>query len=229
VKLVCSLLLLTAAVAASAAPPTVTPVPKAVPDKWTEVTTTPGHLLVLAAEPASKWLLVEEDGVDMQTFDSGKHAAVVAIAAGRYRLVVTGPDGAANRIVIVVGDSPPPPPPKPPEPTDALTKKVKAAYDADPAGVTDKAEASKELAELYRQVAKASADPAVVTAGDLLRKAKDTANVLIGPDQLKAARDVVKGELQKVFPADAPLTDAQRAAAAALFTKLAAIFDTLGK
>jgi hypothetical protein len=216
-----SLLLLVPTVAA-AAPPAVTPVPKSEPSKWSEVKADAGRLLVLSAEPASKWLAVDDTDFDLHVFELGKLAAFTAPTVGRYRVIVTGPDGTATRLVVVVGDQPPPP--KPPEPVDELRQRLKTAYDAD--GGDDKAEAAKDLAELYKQASRLSADPTVATAGDLLKRAKDAANVLIGPDALRGPREVVKGELQRLFPADGTLTEQQRTAAAALFTKLAAIFDT---
>lgn len=225
-RLVLPCLLLLCAAPAWADPPRVVPVPRADPGEWAEVAGEPGRLLVLQAEPASKWLLVDESA-DLREFESGRYAAFVGPAGGRYRLIVTGPDGTPARVCVVVGDAPPGPGPKPPDPpADPLRARLKQAYDADAGAGKDRA--ALDLAELYRQAAALAADPAVKTAGDLLRRAKAASDILVGSDELVAARKVVAAELAALFPADGELTAAQRTAAAALFTRLGTILDELG-
>jgi hypothetical protein len=215
--------------ACHAAPPEVVPVPPPEANKWNEIHATAGRLLVLSAQTMSKWLLVDDDGADLRDFDGGKSCAFVAPAAGRFRIIVIAQDGSSSRVVVVVGDAPAPPNPRPPvPPADPLKTKLKAAYDADPAPATAKAESAKDLAALYRQAALLVAKPDVATAGDLLARVKTAASSLVGVDALKGVRAAVAGELSGLFPADGPLTDAQRQKAAELFSKLAGILDGLG-
>jgi hypothetical protein len=223
--------------AALADPPAVVPVPRDKPGEWAEVKATPGRLLVLAAEPASKWLLVDDEAADMRVFDAGKHAAFVAPAAGRVKVVVTGPDGTAARVVVVVGDGPPDPGPGPgpkppvPPPADPLRVKLKTAFDADGAAPELRRNQAKDLAALYREAGKLCVSPDVQTAGDLLARVKAASASMVGPDALKGVRTAVAGELALLFPTDGPLgaVDSEpRKKAAALFTKLAVILDELG-
>lgn len=204
-------------------PPKVTRVPSADAAKWSEVQADPGRILRLQAEPASKWLLLDDAGADLLSCDGGKFADFAAAVPGRYKLVVTGPDGSASRVVVVVGDAPPPVPPKPGDPLEA---RIKAAFDADAS--PKKSEHAKDLAELYRQAATMSARPDVATAGDLLARVRDASASLVGADALRAVRTEAAKELAALLPADAALSDGQRKAAAELFGRLAAILDKLG-
>ena len=86
----------------------------------------------------------------------------------------------------------------------------------------------KDLAAAaYRAAAKLAEDSSVPTSGELLRRVRDAAGTLIGPDALKEVRRVVGGELATLLPTDAALTDAQRTTTAALFRKLAATLEEL--
>lgn len=213
------LFVMLAASVALAEPPAVVPVPPPKAGEWSEVKAAPGRLLRLTAQPASKWLLVDESA-DLQDYDAGKSAAFVAAVPGRYRLIVTSPDGMSARVVVVVGDAPHPP--EPPAPDNGLKVKLKASFDADTG--TDKRESAKLLVELYRQLAeKVCPDKSILTAGALLLRARDVSMLLLKPEQLPGVRGVVAKELGALFPADGPLTDEQRAKAAALFTNLAKI------
>jgi hypothetical protein len=217
------------ATACHAAPPEIVPVPPPEANKWNELHAIPGRLLVLSAQTASKWILVDEEGGDLRDFDGGKSCAFVAPAAGRFRIIVISPDGTSSRVVVVVGDVPAPPNPKPPAPpVDPLKAKLKVAYDADSMPVAAKVESARDLAALYRQAAQLVVKPDVATAGELLARVKTAASSLVGADALKGVRTVVAGELSMLFPADGPLTEQQRQKAAELFTKLAGILDGLG-
>jgi hypothetical protein len=136
-----------------------------------------------------------------------------------------GEKAGATLVVGGPAPAPVPPPAPPPPPDDPLAKRLKAAYDADPA--PQKAEAKKDLAELYRQAARLAADPAVRTAGDLLGRVRKAAEAL-APGALVGLRKVVAEELAKVLPGDAgeALTAGHRVAAAELFSKLAAALDS---
>lgn len=145
--------------------------------------------------------------------------------------MVAAIDGALVLIVVVVGDMPNPKPPAPPAPPgpgpapdSVLKKKLRAAYDADPAA--DKAERKKSLVALYalaadQVLAKDDAgEYAVPTSGELLRRMKE-AGVTLSPTALVEVRKVVAGELAAVLGEDGELTDEQRAAAAKLFRDIA--------
>jgi hypothetical protein len=123
---------------------------------------------------------------------------------------------------------PDPKPPTPPPPADPLAAKLKTAFDGDPAQLDVRKGHAKDLAELYRQAAKLTADPAVTTSGELLGKVRDAAGTLVGADALRECRKVVGAELAMLLPTDDTLTDDQRKAVAALFAKLAGILDSLG-
>lgn len=221
------ILLLLLGGSAFAAAPDVHPVPAPDESKWSEMKAATGRLLVLSAEPASRWLLVDdESGAELRVFDAGKHAVFAAPTTGRFKVIVTGPDGAASKIVIVVGAAPTPPKPIPPDPTDPLKARIKAAIEADAANPTAKAKAVKDLALLYDQLAKkVCPDESIATAGELLERARETAKLLIGADSLLGVRKVVAEELAVILTADVALTQEQRDSVAALFTKLAAILE----
>lgn len=232
----------------AAAPPSVAEVPKPDGAAWTEVKALPGRLLVLSAEPASRWLLVDEDAADLRSFDGGKSAAFVAPAPGRVKVIVTGPDGTPSRVVVVVGNPPPGPGPKPPDPkpADPLKEKLRAAFDADPApepgrhldadgrdlfpqadAAERKGAARRSLAELYRQTVATCKKPAVATPEDLVAIAASSAAQMVGPTSrerpgaLAGVRAVVAGELAGLLPSNDPLTADQRDRTAELFRKAA--------
>jgi hypothetical protein len=229
------LCLTVAAGSARSAQPEVVAVPPPDAGRWTEVKAAPGKLLVLSAEPASKWLLVDDGaGADLRTFEAGKFGAFVA-PLGRHRIIVTGPDGTPAKIVVVVGDAPPGPPgpgpgPSPPvppvPPVDQLAAKLRAAFDADLAPVADRRKHAAALAELYRQIAeRVCPDPAITGPTMLFDRARESAKILVGTDALLGVRKVVGEELANIFPVEAPLTKDQRDAAGRLFRRLAEVLD----
>lgn len=214
-------LLITSLLCLAASPPAVVEVPRGEPGEWKELKALPGRLLRLGAEPASKWLLVDDEGADLLPADGGKFGDFAAPMPGRYKVVVTGPDGVSARIVIVVGDAPAP---KPPTPNDPLRAKLKQAYDADTG--TDKVESVKLLVELYKQLAdKVCPDPTILTVGDLLARSRDASAALLKAEQLAGVRRVVRDELAVIFPADGELTAEQRTKTAALFKRLATLLE----
>lgn len=127
------------------------------------------------------------------------------------------------------GPAPKPPDPKPPEPVDRLRAKLKAAFDGDGAALESKREQAKDLAALYRQAATLATDVTVATSGDLLKRVRDAGSSLIGPDALKDVRRAAGAELAAALPTDAPLSDAQREAAAKLFVRLATTLEEIAK
>ncbi|WP_439627464.1 hypothetical protein [Gemmata sp.] len=214
--------------AVAAAPPAVVEVPRGDPAKWAEVRAERGRILRLSAEPASKWLLIDDAAADLFPADGGKIADFATPTDGRYKLVVTAPDGSAARVVVVVGDGPAPDK----KPADPLVARLRAAYDADPERDLAKRQAhAKDLAAVYGVVAKAARNPDLGTAKAFIAFAKESATKMVdldAPDgvrNLAGVRDVVAKDLAAIFPGDGPLTDDQRRAAAELFTKLAAALE----
>lgn len=204
---------------APAAPPEVVPVPAPKVNEWTELKVSAGEVVVLSAQPASEWDVL--DGSPPHTFESGKYAVFLLQAGDRLKVVVTGPDKSKTRLTLVGGASPPP---KPPTPNDPLQAKLKAAYDAD-AGA-DKSESVKLLVELYKQLAdRVCPDASIATVGELLGRCRDASGVLLKPEQLVGVRRVVAGELGLLFPADGPLSDEQRKRSSELFKRLAATLE----
>lgn len=126
---------------------------------------------------------------------------------------------------------PPPKPVPPPAPADPLRAKLAAAFEAAAGTAEQKAEWARDLSALYRAAVKRAADPAVATAAALRAKLAAASDTLLGDaDALKEVRRAVAGELAAVLPtADADLTADQRAAAAALFARLAVILDGLAQ
>ena len=120
---------------------------------------------------------------------------------------------------------PAPPLPAPPAPADPLAAKLKAAFDADAGAAAEKARAARDLAELYRQAAVLAKDPAAATAAALLERVRAAARTLVRPGVLGGTRAAVAAEVVAVLPADRPLDDEARAAAAALFHRIATALD----
>lgn len=220
-RLLALCLLLTLPAVAIADPPKVVPVPAPEPEKWVRLEgATPGKLFVMGAEPASKWRL-ETPGAELRVFDNGKSGVFLAQAAAVYRVTVTGPAGDVTQLELPVGESP-----LPPVPGNDLKARLKAAIDADPAPAAKKKGQVKDLAAVYREIAKAAADTTITTAGEFIATAKRAAAAMVDGDSktrtLAGVRDdVVAKEVAAIFPADGSLTDAQRKAAADLFTRLA--------
>lgn len=157
--------------------------------------------------------------------------AATAARDGTYRVLAYtgGIDGPSKPkvCVVTVGKPAPVPPPTPPPvpPADPLRQKLLDAYAAETAA--GKAEARKDLAELYRQAAALAKDPALKTAGELNARVRKAAEAL-APGVLAGVRRVAGEELGRVLPTDpaAELTPAHRSAAADVFGRLAAILDS---
>jgi hypothetical protein len=200
-----------------------------------EVKAQPATISELRADTNGKvvvWVVLTP-GLSVRTVDGGR-VLLFTGPTGRYECLaytaLADVPSEPARCVIVIGDAPPGPGPnpKPPNPPpDVLRAKLKAAFDSDSADPAQKREQAKDLAALYRAAAKLAEDSAVPTSGELLRRVRDAAGTLIGPDALKEVRRIVGGELAALLPTDAALTDTQRTTAAALFRKLAAILEEL--
>lgn len=203
-----------------AAEPRVVEVPRGDPAKWVEIKAPKGRILRLSAEPASKWLLIDEDlGADLLSAEGGKIADFASATDGRFKVIVTGPDGTPSRLVVVVGGAPIPPKP------DALVEKLRAAVDADQS--PDRAEKVKLLAAQYGEFAKQARDTGNATPKQLIALCRGTTVELIGT-ALVGVRQALADELAAILPIiDAPFTDAQREATAALFERFSTILKDL--
>lgn len=224
------ILLLFAALPARAAEP------NAVPLKLpAEVRAPPATIFEVRAQTTSKavkWVALTP-GLSLRPIDGGR-VLLVSGPAGRYELLAYTALGDVPsdpaRCVVVIGQppGPRPNPPEPPQPPgDPLRAKLKATFDSDSAPAAAKREQAKDLAALYRAAAKLAQNSATSTSGELLARVREAARTLVGPDALKDVRHVVGDKLAALLPTDAPLSDAQRASAAALFTKLSAILEEL--
>lgn len=226
----CGLLL--SATAILAVPPKVTPVPKPKPEVINTFDgATVNKMFQLEAEPASKWRLETTDGAELRVFDAGKTGIFVANVAGTYSVIVIGPGGDTTEFRITVtddGSGPKPPQPPTPPVVDPLRESLKKAFDAEPGDAATKKEFAKDLAELYRQASILALKPDIKTSGELMKRAQDAANILIGSDKMVPLRKVVAAQLSLILPTDATLTDNQRKKVADLFDKLVPILNSFG-
>lgn len=193
------------------------------PSVATEIKSDP-ILTVLTAPEKSRWKLIDRDGADLVASADGKSAVFGAFAKGRYRVVVITGDSESD-VVLVVGDAPAPKPPgpTPPEPTpvDPLVTKFAAAFAADPRDPAAKKKDLDALVKLYAKVAVAPDSPALTTVGELVAIFKKLALefAVLGLAEL---RKLIALELASVFTTDAPLDDAGRGKAKAMFLRLSA-------
>ncbi|MCS6864832.1 MAG: hypothetical protein RMJ56_06710 [Gemmataceae bacterium] len=228
------------AMGVKASPPPVLRIPA-------EVTAAPATITEIRAETTAlvvKWVVLTP-GLSIRSIDAGRGVLVSGLP-GRYELLAYTAVGDVPsepvRCVVVIraAPQPPPAPPEPsppprppptppPAPPDALYAKLSAAYNADPAPRETKSEHAKDLAALYRAAAKLTDDPGIPTTGELLRRVRDAAGILIGPQALLEIRRIVASELASLLPTDAPLTAAQRQSAAQLFRKLASCLEELAQ
>ena len=118
------------------------------------------------------------------------------------------------------GPTPPPAPPMPIPPADPLAVKLKALYPADSGTSAEKALAAHDLSQLYLLAAGYAGDSAVTTSGALVDRIRSTAATLVKAGVLTAIRAAIAGEVAALFPADVPLTDSSRTAAATLFKRI---------
>lgn len=132
----------------------------------------------------------------------------------------------------VIAPGPPPPAPEP-KPVDVLKQKIAAAFERDGKPVA----AAHQLAALYRLAAGLAAKPEILSTAMLKARVSEAAAELMKefpPDEkgalpLKAVRQAVSEEwLSAVGKVDdEPITDAERAAAAKLFGRLADILEAV--
>jgi len=190
-----------------------------------EVTAAPAVITEIRAETTGKcvrWVPLTP-GLSVRAIDNGR-VLLVSGAPGRYELLaytaLADVPSEPARCVVLIGKPPAP------EPPDALAEKVRAALAADPErDATKKRTLARQLAVLYRELAREAADPALTSPAEFRRVARDAAARMIGPDALAGVRKEVAAELAALLPTDAPFSDAQRAAVAKLFERLALALD----
>lgn len=190
-----------------------------------EVTAAPAVITEIRAETTGKqvrWVPLTP-GLSVRAIDNGR-VLLVSGGPGRYELLaytaLADVPSEPARCVVLIGKPPAP------EPPDALAEKVRAALAADPErDASKKARAAKQLAVLYRELAREAQDAALTSPAEFRRVARDAAARMIGPDALAGVRKEVAAELAALLPTDAPFTDTQRAAVAKLFERLAAALD----
>lgn len=134
-----------------------------------------------------------------------------------------------------------PEPIDPPRPVDPLTVAVRAAYvaDASPADAAKKAEALKDLVEVYKQaqtfartMPEVVVDPVLgerrTTVAAVIAKVKAAATAVgLTATDLVAVRKVIAAELLTAFPADAALDAAGRDKLAAAFARIFAALSAV--
>lgn len=219
--------------AAAAAPP---------PEVPSEVKGEVGAFIpVRARTEGAKVVFVSVDaGLNLFPADllADKRATVVTAAKpGRYRLIcysaVGGEPTDPAVVVVVIGGEPAPvppqpgpTPPKPPEPDAALVKKLADAFARD--GGADKSGLMK-LSALYKLGAELVVKPEVPNSAEMYRRLREAGLSLA--NALPGTRLAISAELsaQLGAPSDTPYTDAQRRAAADVFTRIAVALDALSK
>lgn len=194
-----------------------------------EVRAKPAAIAEIKAETAGKvvkWVALTP-GLSVRPTDGGR-VLLFSGPAGRYELLAytavgDAPSEPARVVVVIEGDAPVPPP----KPADPLKAKLAAAVTADRAEKAD----VLQLAAVYREAAKLAADAEVGTSRELLTRLRKVSEALIGPGTCPAVRGVVAEELLAVLgmSSEEPLTEAQRARAAALFGRLAGALEELSK
>lgn len=197
-------------------------VPPASAEKWAELKADVGAIDIKLPEGKSAtWELIDDENARLKVCDKGTVATLIALQAGRYKILADS-EGKRYRIIVVVGTPAPPIPPVPPAPVDPLIGKLQAAYDLD-AGTAKAAELAA-LTALYRAAvdlfAQSTFSPATVS--ELVAELRRVATAL-GVKGLDSLRKIIADELKIVFPTDGPL---DKTKAQAILTR---IRDALGK
>lgn len=125
----------------------------------------------------------------------------------------------------ILGPIPVPPAP-PPKPVDPLKAKLRAAYESDKGTRDDLV----KLVAVYKAAVGHARNADVQSTKELLGQIREVAaEFLPDAEVLKGVRRLVAEELVGAVgpPSDVPITEAQREAAAKLFTQLVAILETL--
>lgn len=219
-----SLLAFLLASSALAQPPEVVIVPPGPPVpavKWVPVSgeAKVSSDIVLSAGVKSEWALIDT-GPTLRVSADGMTATIRSEVPGTFRLLVIPDNGRPQfRTITIGGPGPLPPGPNP------LRDRLRVAFDTD--AKTDPAarDEARDLAALYKQAALLAESPDVPTSGELLRRVREAASVLIGPNAMPTLRKAVALELASVLTDDAPLTADQRRDLAKLFRDIAAALE----
>lgn len=174
--------------------------------------------VLLSAGVKSEWALIDA-GPTLRVSADGTTATIRSETPGTFRLLVIADGKAQFRAVTIGGPGPLPPGPNP------LRDRLRAAFDKDALTDPTARDEAKDLAALYRQAALLAESPDVPTSGELLRRVREAASVLIGKDALPTLRKAVALELATVLTDDAPLTADQRRDLAKLFRDIAAVLE----
>lgn len=185
------------------------------------IKTRPGQLVKIAAVTDGKKVLWDvPETFQTESCDDGKKLICVPQVAGVFVIrcvTAIGDEPAIARCVVVVeGNAPGPAPP--PEPTDELRVELQRLYDADTC--REKAATLDRLTSLYRLAATEAGKPEYTTSKQLLDTIREAGRTL-SRDCCVAIREKLAGDLSRIFPADAPLTQEQRTAAGLLFERYA--------
>lgn len=128
---------------------------------------------------------------------------VIADVPGTYKVMaITAVENKPYFVVVEVvfeGKEPPPPPkpPVPPGPSNDLSKKLKAAYEADPAPKAVKDGQKVLLCGLYDAMTVHAQKKEILTTGKLLDDMKATASSMIIPGALVECRKIISAEIVK--------------------------------
>ncbi|CAN5512508.1 hypothetical protein BH11PLA2_BH11PLA2_09080 [soil metagenome] len=190
-----------------------------------EVTVAPGRIAKIPAETAGKtvkWLCISDDA-DLVPMPEGKLALFSSPKPGRYAVYAWTATGdvpsEAVKCVVIVGDPSPP--------ADPLLIELRKQFQNDT--TPDKAKHIAQLAALYREAVTFADRADVTTAGDLAGRIRQAASTLLPVDALTTLRKRLAEEIAKTLPLDSdkPLDAATRAAAAALFDRIATALEGL--
>lgn len=206
-------------------PPKVVEVPTPPFPKATEFRVAVGDQLQLKVDKPAVWYPMTP-GCRVRTPDNANPSPIATFTApapGTYHVGAFNVDGFVPMVVVVTKDAPSPVPPDP-VPVDPLVRDIRTAFFADKGKAAD----MQALAALYTLMVKECANPVYVTVGDLngtFVKARDEmlTDPATGTVALPSVRARAGQEAGAVLGTDrdAPLTDAMRASAKDVYTKLA--------
>lgn len=165
-----------------------------------------GYQPAWADDPKSKTVFIE-----VRSSGTSRGFLFLSKTPGVYPVVfwAKGDTTGAVFVVTVAPPAPPKPPtpPKPPGPADPITERLRQSYRDSPGDPAQKAEARKDLAEVYAQAAVLAGRPDIATADALIAQVRTAvasmfASSGVPADILTPVRRVVADELSKAVPVD---------------------------
>lgn len=198
--------------------------PLSVPERVTVRAGTIGKVRAETPGKVVRWVALSP-GLSVEPAEAGKLLYLTGLP-GTYELLAYTAVGdvpsAPARVTVVIEGAPVPPPPD-----DGLRARMADALARDRGARAD----VLQLAAIYREAARVVTDPDVPHSKELLTRVRKVAEALLGAAALPAVRAAVAAELLAVLgmTSEEPLSDAQRARAAALFTRLASHLEELTK